>query len=305
MGSFSKKNSLDFERFIVSEYLKYGSVDEVFRSNCNSLPISYPGVYHILEKWKVIRSVGRNHTPFVSVISFFARLIEEKIPLRTLYNKMPKELLPSFSTLHLIYRNFKKEVKKEIAKRDLRRRGTALFISPERSPFLFLVGRDTSFPDQNLGKYYGSLTLPMTFSGISERNIVSIKRVLQQEVFSKKVIEKPGAFDKFLDFLPTDLSPFMYLDIADVRVSVYHIILPEGIAKIENFSSFRIKNFSFISFNLLKRLKKVKLLRCGVWEMAKGFRDYYLSVNKVLQPIYQESFLNLDLREMLLQGVFR
>lgn len=48
-----KESVLEFERFIVSEYLRYGSVDEILRANrFENLGVSYPGIYHILKRWE-------------------------------------------------------------------------------------------------------------------------------------------------------------------------------------------------------------------------------------------------------------
>ncbi|MFH1792433.1 MAG: hypothetical protein ABH819_02190, partial [Patescibacteria group bacterium] len=56
----NKEREKLFNEFIVSEYLKYGSVDEVFSKNNYDLPISYPQVHRILDKWGIIKSVGPN-----------------------------------------------------------------------------------------------------------------------------------------------------------------------------------------------------------------------------------------------------
>ena len=99
-----KKSVLEFERFIVSEYLRYGSVDEIFRQhNYRPLGISYPGVYHVLKRWGVVRALGRTNTPLTESIEFLVRKIEGKIPLETLYRRMPPSFRPSMATLHTIY----------------------------------------------------------------------------------------------------------------------------------------------------------------------------------------------------------
>lgn len=98
-----KESVLKFERFIVSEYLKYGSVDEIFRQhNYRALGISCPGVYHVLKRWGVVRALGRTNTPLTESIEFLVRKIEGKIPLETLYRRMPPSFRPSMATLHTI-----------------------------------------------------------------------------------------------------------------------------------------------------------------------------------------------------------
>jgi len=58
--STPKEKEDAFNRFIISEYLKYGSVDEVFRRNDYNLPISYPGVQRLLDKWGIVKAAGPN-----------------------------------------------------------------------------------------------------------------------------------------------------------------------------------------------------------------------------------------------------
>src|SRR3989344_8687880 len=89
----SKDAVEEFERFIVSEYLRYGSVDEIFRVNrYRALGVSYPRVFHILKRWGVVRALGRTNTPLTESVEFLVRKIEDGIPLEALYRTMP----PSF-----------------------------------------------------------------------------------------------------------------------------------------------------------------------------------------------------------------
>lgn len=278
-----------FNKFIISEYLKYGSVDEVFRANDYSLPISYAGVQRLLDKWGVVKAAGPN-TMLSESIGFLVRLVETRIPLESLYKRMPPSFTPSMTTLHRIYRNVKKDVKKEIEKRDMRRVGTALIITGS-SKGEILVGHDISTPRLDLGKKYGAVSFPMGFSKRTEFHEDSVIRVLQQEVFAQQTINKS------LDFysLVNDPEPFGYIDIADVRVSVYHLQLPEWLIENETFSSYKLKNFNFVPVeNVLSgRLN----LRQGVREMTRGYIKYLGTIGQEdeVEPIYINSNLNREL----------
>lgn len=289
-----KETVLEFERFIVSEYLRYGSVDEIFRQhNDRALGISYPGVYHVLKRWGVVRGLGRTNTPLTESIEFLVRKIEKKIPLGTLYRSMPPSFRPSMATLHTIYRWAKKIVKEEMEKRDMRRAGTALFITPYLSPDMVLLGRDTAPPRLDVGKPYGAISLPMGFSKSWERKRAAL-RVLQQEVFTDKLIENPLNFSKMAETLIEDLDPFMFLDIADVRVSVYHLELPQELSSLENFSSFKLKNFRFERVeDVLTMSQNRYLLRLGIEEIATGYLKYKerLALGES-EPFYMDSIFN-------------
>ncbi|KKT64982.1 MAG: hypothetical protein UW60_C0049G0005 [Candidatus Woesebacteria bacterium GW2011_GWA2_44_33] len=289
-----KEAVLEFERFIVSEYLRYGSVDEIFRQhNDRALGISYPGVYHVLNRWGVVRGLGRTNTPLTESIEFLVRKIEKKIPLGTLYRSTPPSFRPSMATLHTIYRWAKRVVKEEIEKRDMRRAGTALFVTPHLSPNLVLLGRDTAPPRLDVGKPYGAISLPMGFSKSWERKRAAL-RVLQQEVFTNKLIENPASFNETANQLIDGLDPFMFLDIADVRVSVYHLELPRELSSLENFSSFKLKNFRFERVEDVLTMSQSKyLLRLGIEEIATGYLKYQERLAQgTTEPFYMDSFFN-------------
>ena len=49
-----------FYKNIIRLYLTYGSVDEVFKKTRYDLPISYPGMHHLIRRWGIVKSVGPN-----------------------------------------------------------------------------------------------------------------------------------------------------------------------------------------------------------------------------------------------------
>src|SRR3972149_4019713 len=96
-----EKREAEFNRFIVSEYLRYGSVDEVFKHNDYKLPISYPGVQRLLDKWGIVKAAGPN-TRLSGPPAFLSQLSNEKVPLETLYRNMPPSFKTSMGRLHRI-----------------------------------------------------------------------------------------------------------------------------------------------------------------------------------------------------------
>ena len=281
----------EFNRFIVAEYLKHGSVDEVFRANNYDLPISYPGVHRILNRWGIIKAAGPNST-FSECLAFFTRLAEEEIPLERLYKRMPPSFTPSLATLHRIYGCIKREVKKNLEDREPRRYGTALVISPYDNKKEMLLGKDVSTPRVDLGKPFGSISLPMGFSKKSESRENLILRVLQQEVFSNDVIKK--LFPE--DIIPKNPEPFMYLDIADVRVAVYSLTMPKELSSLSCFSSFKLESFEYMNiYDVTNKLHGNTNMRTGIVDMAGGYKDYIENpVRNSYIPIYDSS-LNVSL----------
>ena len=77
-----------FNEFLVSEYLKAGSVDEVVKSFNNDLPISYAGYQRVLDRWQVVKAAGPNNK-FTEAVEFLAKLAYENIPLERCTRKCP------------------------------------------------------------------------------------------------------------------------------------------------------------------------------------------------------------------------
>ena len=269
-----------FNRFIVSEYLKYGSVDELFRRNDYNLPISYPGVQRLLDKWGIVKAAGPN-TLLTEALIFLEELSMEQIPVERLYRRMPPSFKASMGTMHRILSYIRSET--------IRRVGTALVMTPKDNPNLILVGNDVSpIIRTEVGKPYGSITFPMGYSKRLESPETSILRVLQQEVFTVPTIEKEGVAQRVIPETP---KPFMYLDIADVRVSVYQIILPEELSETRSFTSFKIQNHKFLDTSDLG--VKRKGFRTGIVEIAQGYSRFLREGASA--PIYSTAQINRKL----------
>lgn len=271
-----------FNRFIITEYLKYGSVDEVFRRNDYNLPISYPGVQRLLNKWGIVKAAGPN-TRLSEALAFLNELSKEKIPLETLYRNMPPSFRTSMGTLHRILSHIRAGT--------IRRVGTALVISPRVNPNLVLLGNDVSIPRLEVGKPFGSISLPMGYSRRTESKETSILRVLQQEVFTNQAIERRLSFAQVVK----DPTPFMFIDIADVRVAVYNLFLPDWLSGQENFSSFKIQNHRYLHVSEIAAGRRN--FRTGITEIGIGYRRFLQEErrNFVLEPILEKSALNVEL----------
>ncbi len=279
------RNEDDFNKFLAREYLKYGSVDEVFRRNDYDLPISYANFQRVLDRFGIIKAVGPNNK-FSEAVDFLAHMVKDNIAFEKLYKKMPPSYRTSVVTLYRVLAYVKEGI--------TRRLGCALVISPYNDPKKVLVAKDVSTPNIDFGKYYGSLTIPMGYAKKGGSRMENISRVLQQEVFTDMVIDR-----KIPDFyLKDEMSPFMYLDIADIRVSVYHLELPKEYSQIKCFSSYKLKDFIFVdTAKLLNDTYNKIPLRAGVKEAVKGYLKYLNLVERKLSvnPLQEKSVLNQEL----------
>ncbi len=278
-------NEEEFNKFIVREYLKYGSVDEVYRKNDFDLPLSYANFQRLLDRFGVVKAVGPNNK-FSEAVDFLAHMVKDNIPFEKLYKKLPPSYRTSAMTLYRVLAYVKEGI--------TRRLGCALVITPNDDPGNILIAKDISTPNIEFGKYFGNYTIPMGYAKKGASRNENIKRILQQEVFTEMVPEK-----KFPDFfLKDEMSPFMYLDIADVRVSVYHLELPKDYSKTSLFSSYKLKSFHFIpSSELVNDMSNKGMFRAGVREAVKGYQRHLtlLKRNLSVNPFQEKSLLNQEL----------
>ncbi len=275
----STSNLKEFERKLVSEYLRYGSVDEVFKLSSIKLPISYAHYQRILDKWGIIKSAGPNNS-FSELLIFLSNFSKEKVSLELFYKRMPRRFQTSLVTLYRVLFFIKEGITRRIA--------TALIITPHNSKEKILVGNDISTPILFFGKPYGSVTIPVCFSRRKDSRKIAVTRVLQHEVFTNKVIE-----GKLPNIVPRNPKPFMFLDIADIRVEVFHINLPKNLSSINDFSSFKIEKFRFVDIDSII-LGRVKNMRAGLKEVVLGYKNYLNQkyVKGDLRPYLFKSELN-------------
>lgn len=279
--NFPVNNELEFNKFLVREYLKFGSVDEVFHYHQHSLPISYAQYQRILDKWNIIKAAGPN-SRLSEVVNFLSHMVHEQVPLDKLYKRMPPTFMTSAVTLYRVLSYIKEGI--------TRRLGTGLIITPFDNKKKVLVGMDVSTPRKELGKPFGSISLPMGFSKINEKREDSILRVLQQEVFSEQAVEKKLP----ANVIPNRPKPFMYLDIADVRVEIFQIKLPKKLSSLSNFQSFKLQDYKYLNLEYDDLAKDKSNFRAGVREALTGYKKYLelKSKNVTFNPLQAKSEIN-------------
>jgi hypothetical protein len=286
--TFPRGNENKFNKWLVEEYFKYGSVDEVLKEHKFDIPISYAQYQRVLDKWGIVKAAGPNNK-LTETLDFFYNLTEKNIPLEELYKRIPSSFRTSAATMYRILSYMKEGI--------TRRVGTALVITSYDSERKILVGKDVSTPRVELGKPYGSISIPMGFSRKRDPREMAILRVLQQEVFVKKAIDK-----KMPKVIPPLPKPFMFLDIADVRVEVFHIKLPKKWSNIRSFSSYKMKNYKFINMDSVEGKKKLNL-RIGISEAFKGYKKYLKlrKRNLSFNPLQYKSNLNYYLAQSVVE----
>jgi len=261
---------LDFEKNLISEYFRLGSINKVFQQHKYSLPISFAGYDRVLSKYGVVKSAGPNSKLSESLF-ILSLLANYKIPLEKVYHRFaPKSIQVSTNTLHRILHYTRLGL--------TRRQGAALIISPRGKPHQILLGKDLSLTKSSLGNR-GDFSLPMGHSKIGEPIKDTIARILQNEVFTDKVINKTFPWE----VIPEHIKPVMYINIADIQVSVYKLELPQ---KLNNFSSFKLTKLKYTSLDNLPKSS----FRPGVKDILNHYSNLY--TNDYSETLVYNSELN-------------
>lgn len=262
----------EFDEFLISEYFRLGSIDRVLKHHHYSLPVSYASYHRVLIKFGVVKSAGPN-SKLSESLYILSLLANYKIPLEKIYRKfIPLSVKVSLNTIHRILHFVRLGL--------TRRQGVALLLESETEAGNFLVGNDISLNNSLLGNK-GDISLPMGHSKTGEDAKQSILRVLQQEVFTNSVIKRifPA------DLLPNHLRPLMFIDIADIKVAVYHIKINPQLT----FSSFKLQNLHFAGKQELlgKKLRPgVRDILCAYSDIqAKSFEEVPSLVSELNQEI--------------------
>ena len=246
------------QKDVVMAYLKEGSVNAI-------LP-QFPEVpeqtaHNWLDAFDVVKLPGRKPNPLGSVLFFLTNWVNAgDIPLERWYREYtPLRIKEALSTpsLHRVVDN--------IRRLTTRLSGTALVISPEGDPNYVLVGNDITTPNPEVGKTFGALSLPMTYSHTGEDSYLAVKRVLQQETFSELVLRKE--LPSWI--VPENAHPFMHVAVADVNVAAYRLEIPWQM--IDRLSSPKLEGLRFVPLNDLVEQNALDTeVRSGVVEIAAG-----------------------------------
>lgn len=266
-----KQPPSDFEKHLVLEYFRLGSINKVFQEHKYNLPISFAGFDRLLNKFGVIKSAGPN-SKISESLYILGLLANYKIPLEKVYHRFaPKTLQISINTLHRILHYTRLGL--------TRRQGTALIITPKEDPNKVLFGKDLSLTGSSLGNK-GDISLPMGHSKIGEPIKDSILRILQNEVFTNNVVDQQFSWK----IIPKHIKPIMYINIADIQVSVYKLELP---SKYTQFSSFKLSDLKYLNIN---RLPKTNF-RPGIIDIIEHYKGVQTNTSEETLLIF-DSELN-------------
>ncbi|KKQ01559.1 MAG: hypothetical protein US11_C0006G0001 [Candidatus Roizmanbacteria bacterium GW2011_GWA2_36_23] len=265
MSELTKRNEYEMNHIkqLINFYLKYGSVEEAMKRESERVFVSQASYHRILDQFGIVKSAGR-YDPFHETISFLMRMTLEKIPHAYLYNEMPYDFENSFLNLNLVIRAVRKGL--------VTKTGAALVITPEGSNNSVLIGEEISSRSA-YKKKVGDMTVPMGFAKQGEPLYFSLLRLLQQEVSNPLAVNGQLApygeiAQRIIEHEP---NPFMYLDIADVRVAVCHLVLPEELCNANIISSHRLLNHRFMSGSTIAGNSDNPRIRAGIPEIMETF----------------------------------
>ena len=267
----------EFEKNLISLYLRHGSIEQVFNIKNYDLPVSFATYHRILNKFGIIKSAGPNSRLSES-LHILSLINNYKVPLERVYRKYaPQTLKVSTNTLHRIMHHIRLGV--------TRRCGTALLISHESNKDRYLRAQDNSLNNPSLGEP-GDFSLPMGHTRMQDNSTISITRVLQQEVFTNNCLS--GSFTFHL--IPKTAKPIFFINIADIKVAVFRLIIPD---KYIDFSSFKLHSHCFMDQRDLQTIK----IRPGVGEIVEKYEELRFAPQSSTEIVIN-SKLNLALSEL-------
>lgn len=262
-----------YNQFLITEYLKLGSVDAVFKKHGSDIYVSYPTFARLRKTWNghgIVEKAGPNSN-VSELFHILSILADSNMSLESLYRqRIPRQIRTS---IHTCYR-----VLQKIKEGTIRRHGTVLIITPEKDPNKILVGNDISLKHTSFGKS-GDISFPITYSKRGENPSLAIRRVLEREVFTQSVID--GTFPYHL--IPQKISPFTHIVLADILVQVFHLPIPKKYLK--NFSSFKIQDHSFIPLKEIIHSNPQNHYRPGLSEISQLYSQYLIDPQSVPQKI--------------------
>lgn len=261
----------DFEKKLVREYFKCGSINKVFHKYRFDLPISFAGYARLLGKYKVVKSAGPNSKMSESFY-MLSLLANYKISLEKIYHRYaPKSIQVSINTLHRILHYTRLGL--------TRRQGAVLIINSKDNPNKVLIGNDNSIVSSSALGNKGDVTLPMGHTKLGEPVCDSIARILQNEVFTDEIINNLFPWS----IIPQHIKPIMRINITDICVSVYSIELP---LKYPKFSSFKLSNLKLTDISKIN----FENTRPGIQEIL----DVYIRPKNI-----KNELINSDLNNAL------
>ena len=271
--SLSSQKTDPHHRFLISEYLRLGSIDAVFKAHPNQIYLSYPTFARLKKDWNghgVVDKAGPN-TSLHEILHLLTLLADSPSSLESFFRRhVPHQIKTS---VHTCYR-----VLQKIKQGTVRRRGTILLISPQKEPSSLLVAKDNSLNNSSFGQA-GNLSFPMTYSKKGEGSVLSVRRVLEREVFTQQVIN--GTFPYHL--IPKSPTLFLQIILADILVDVFLLKLPPSWQK--NFSSFKLQEHTFLTLEQILQSELKNSFRPGLIEIAQTYSQYLINPDSIPQQI--------------------
>lgn len=260
---------MTFEQQLISDYLKYESIESVFKKHKYSIPISFAGYARLLNKNNIVTTAGPN-SHLSESLYFFSLLKEYGGSVSKLHQRLGINI--STQTLHRILHNIRFGI--------TRRYGTALIIEDSKSPGNFLLGQDSSLHGK-LGKR-GDWSLPMSHTREQDSYYTSILRVLQREVFTNQAINNNFPYE----ILNQNLSPIFSINITDINVRVFYLKFDLNKYYFSSYKLLKHQTFNHTEINSLKT-------RPGVKEIIENLASHSTNqnLNSNLNAILREAYM--------------
>ncbi len=255
------------DRWLIANYLKYGSVEAVMCAYDYSIPCSVADYHRRVRKAGIVKGDGRANKSFAQALYvFLEKTLQPSLSLEKIYRSLPLTLRDArMSSIYRIYDS--------IMKQKTRRAAVGVVISPEGRPGTILVA-DELRSSSTSAKKSGETTIPFGFASKKHSFDRSLLRIMQREFSTTLALsgELVVGSEMSSKLIPADTRPFLELQLLDVRVSVAHLTLPGELCDLSKCTSFTVNNHRWVP---LEDCVNGKVgLRTGVGEVLASYHDF-------------------------------
>lgn len=242
----------------------------------NSLPISITDYHRLVKRRGLVKNEGRTSASLAQTLYVFLnKTLDPKLSIEKVYRSIPLSVrsnntFPALTTLYRVYQS--------VLEGKTTKHAVGLVITPPQD-FSKIMLVDEKMTSPHVAKKQGDSTIPVGFTSKNMSADKSILRVLQREYSHELALNGKLALtaDRNLsDFarrlIPQDISAFLTIDILDIKLHIYHLVLPNELNGLQECSSTTVENHRFMDVNQI--ITNGLRLRPGIGDVLRAYNTY-------------------------------
>ncbi len=278
MLKLESEPALYSDDWLLSLYLQYGSVESVLSEFDYSLPVSVSDYHRLVKKRGMVKGEGRANASLAQTLYVFLnKTLDPNLSIERVYRSIPlsirtKETFPALATIYRVYQ--------AVLEGKTNKQAVGLVISPPQD-FRKILLVDEKITNTQVAKKQGDSTIPVGFTPKNMSADKSILRVMQREFSNELAINGKLALDErqqLTDFarkiIPSDISPFLTINILDIKLHIFHLVLPLELVGLKSCTSATVENHRFMDTQEI--LESGLSLRPGISDVLRAFNAHLM-----------------------------